>query len=101
MMSFLVWLLWRIFQKGTGRPRAIFFIAAILISAFLFAAGHLPIAVTLAGQTSAPVVAFVLAGNSLFGLVAGFLYWKKGLETAIIAHIFTHVILLTAIKLGA
>jgi membrane protease YdiL (CAAX protease family) len=36
----------------------------------------------------------------MFGLVAGFLYWKKGLEAAIIAHITTHVVLVTAIRLA-
>lgn len=100
MMTFLVWASWRIFQKGSGEPRAAYFIGAILISALLFAIGHLPVAFALAGELTAPLVAFVIAGNSLFGIVAGFLYWKKGLETAMIAHIFAHVVLVTAIALA-
>ena len=100
MMTFLVWLPWQSFQKRPGPPRSIFFIAAILISALLFAAGHLPIAIALAGRLTPAMIAFVLAANSLVGIVAGFLYWKIGLETAMIAHIFTHVILISAITFG-
>lgn len=100
MMTFLVWLFWRLFQKGAGKPRPAFVVAAILISAFIFAVGHLPLAIALAGQTSVPMIGFVIIGNSLFGIVAGFLYWRKGLESAMIAHIFTHMVLVLAIGLG-
>ncbi len=101
MMTFLVWVFWWIVQKGVGGPRGAYFIGAVLTSALLFGIGHLPVATILAGQLTPPLVVFVIAGNSLFGIVAGFLYWKKGLETAMIAHIFAHVVLVTAIALGA
>src|SRR5437762_559700 len=32
VMTFLVWLSWRLFQKGPGQPRAIWFASAIIIS---------------------------------------------------------------------
>jgi len=44
---------------------------------------------------------FVVAGNSVFGLIAGYLYWRRGLESAIIAHMLTHVVLYIASYLGA
>jgi len=44
---------------------------------------------------------FVIVGNSAFGLIAGYLYWKKGLESAIIAHALTHVVMFTASYFGA
>ena len=40
-----------------------------------------------------PIVdlAFVLVGNASFSFIAGWLYWKVGLEAAIIAHIISHL----------
>jgi hypothetical protein len=99
VMTFFVWLPWRIFRKAEGRPSAPYFVVAILASALLFAIGHLPVVVALAETLTAATVVFVIAGNSLFGIAAGFLYWKRGLESAMVAHITTHIILLTAISL--
>lgn len=97
LMTFLVWLQWRVFQRGDGPPRGIYFVAAIFVSAVIFGLGHLPIASLLAGALTAPIVAYVVAANSLFGIVAGFLYWRRGLEAAMLAHIFAHVVLVIAI----
>jgi hypothetical protein len=47
-----------------------------------------------------PLVVYVISANSLFGFVAGFLYWRRGLEAAMIAHMFAHVVLLAAIFLS-
>jgi hypothetical protein len=58
--------------------------------------GHLPIASALGVGLTAPIVAYIIMANSLFGLIAGYLYWKKGLEAAIIAHMFAHVVIATA-----
>jgi membrane protease YdiL (CAAX protease family) len=38
------------------------------------------------------MLAYVLAGNTVFGIVAGYLYWRWGLETAILAHAGAHVV---------
>ena len=100
VMSFLVWATWRLLQTGSGKPRAVYFVAAIFVSAFLFGLGHLPIASALAGGLTLPIVIFVVTGNSIFGVVAGFLYWRKGLEAAIIAHMSAHLVLITAICLA-
>jgi Type II CAAX prenyl endopeptidase Rce1-like len=97
-MTLLVWAAWKLLQKSDGSPRAALVIAAIVISALLFGAGHLPIASLLGGGLTFPLVMYVLIANSVFGIVAGFLYWKRGLESAMIAHIFTHVVLIAAIS---
>jgi len=101
VMTFLVWAAWRLFQKGKASPNAAVFIFAILISSVLFAIGHLPIAYLLFPDHTIPLTTFVIIGNSMFGLVAGYLYWKKGLESAMIAHAFTHLILFSASYFGA
>lgn len=101
LMTLLVWAAWRLFQKGQGQPRSTFFVGAILLSSLIFAAGHLPLALLLVPKATPAYVGFVLVANSAFGVIAGFLYWKKGLESAVIAHMVTHAVLLTASRLGA
>lgn len=97
LMTFLVWTAWRLFQKGKDKPKAACFVAAIFVSSIVFGMGHLPLAAMLAGGLTLPIIVYVIAANSIFGIAAGFLYWKKGLESAMIAHIFTHLMLISAI----
>ncbi|MGB5013006.1 MAG: CPBP family intramembrane glutamic endopeptidase [Pyrinomonadaceae bacterium] len=99
-MTFLVWAAWRLFQKGIGEPKAVYVIAAIIVSALVFGMGHLPLASMLAGGLSVPLVIYVITANSILGVAAGFLYWRRGLESAIIAHISAHVVLISAIYLA-
>jgi Type II CAAX prenyl endopeptidase Rce1-like len=96
LMTFLVWVPWRLFQRGQGRPRPIIFWTAILTSAVLFGIGHLPMVSFLGVEFSVAIVMYVVIVNSLFGLIAGFLYWLRGLEAAIIAHMSVHLVLVSA-----
>ena len=92
VMTLVLWAGWRVLQRGQGRPGNALVAAAVLLSAVLFALGHLPAAQAMAGELTPPVVAFVLVGNSAFGLVAGWLYARHGLEAAIIAHLLAHLL---------
>lgn len=100
-MSLLVWAAWRLFQKGEEKPKSRLFIGAILISSVIFGIGHLPVAFMLVAEPTLALVSFVIVGNSAFGLIAGYLYWKKGLESAMIAHMTAHVVMFTASYFGA
>jgi Type II CAAX prenyl endopeptidase Rce1-like len=101
LMTLLVWAAWRLFQKGQGRPKPAFFVGAILISSLVFGIGHLPVAFMLFPEATLALTLFVIVGNSAFGLIAGYLYWKKGLESAMLAHALTHIVLFTATYFGA
>lgn len=92
LMATLIWLAWRFLQQRHGPVRAGFVWLAIAVSALLFAAGHLPVASFLLGALDVPVVAFVIGVNTALGLLFGYLYWRHGLESAIIAHALTHVV---------
>jgi len=92
LMSLLLWLGWRLVQRGQGAPRTGLLAAAVGLSALLFAVGHLPAAQALAGVLTPPVVAFVLLGNGAFGVVAGMLCARHGLEAAILAHVLAHAV---------
>jgi len=93
VMTFLVWGIWALFQKRKGKPNSRIMWFAIIISSLLFAAGHLPAAATFADASLTNVtITYILIFNSLFGFVAGFLYWRFGLESAVIAHITAHLL---------
>lgn len=92
LMSGLAWAGWRLLQGGTGRPAAIVIWAAIALSALVFGISHLPAALAALGTASGSAIAYIVAGNALFGMLAGYLFWRYGLEAAIAAHVLAHVL---------
>lgn len=100
LITLVVWLAWRLLQKGKGKPQVIILVIAIILSSVVFGLGHLPLASALGVDFTVAIVSYVVVANSVFGLIAGYLYWRKGLEAAIIAHMLTHVIIITAIYFG-
>jgi len=100
VMTLLAWLAWRLFQKGKGKPRAVWFVSAIIISSVVFGFGHLPLVRALGVNFSVAIVGYIVVANSLLGFIAGYLYWKRGLEAAIIAHMLAHVVIITAMYFG-
>lgn len=89
IMSLIVF----ITQKITNSQKAITYWIAIIISSVIFALAHLPVAMASTDLTIGLFI-YILIGNSTGGFIFGWLYWKKGLESAMIAHIFCHVILI-------
>lgn len=100
-MTLLVWITWRLFQRRLTKPTSVCFVVAILVSSIVFGLGHLPVVILLLPKIAVAVVLFVIVANSAFGIVAGYLYWKHGLESAMIAHMLCHVVLVTASRAGA
>jgi CAAX prenyl protease-like protein len=97
LMTLLVWAAWRLFQRGRDKPQPVHFISAIIVSALMFGLGHLPLAFAFAPNASVGLILYVISANSIFGLFAGYLYWKQGLESAMIAHMLAHIVMLMAI----
>lgn len=88
-MGLAAWLLGRL--RG-GRPAPWIMPIAIVAAALMFGAGHLPLAAQL-GPLTTGVVARVIGYNAALGLVFGGLYWKRGLEHAMLAHFAADVVL--------
>ena len=86
LMTLFVWLLLK--MRVSGAPA---YVGGAIIAAFLFAAGHLPMLAILVGMPTAPMVAAVLAGNFVPGFLFGLLFWKRGLESAMMAHALAHL----------
>ena len=91
MMSLVAFVLQKIFAKKSEKPSEGILIAANVVSAALFAAGHLPATYVLMGLTPMILLrCFLLNGG--IGLMFGWLYRKYGLRYAMIAHAGCHVI---------
>lgn len=100
VMTALVWLAWRLVQRRIGAPRAGSIRLAIVASALLFGAGHLPAAAALIGELSGDIVIFIVGANAAFGVLFGYLFWRYGLEAAMIAHGTAHAVSYAAGLLG-
>ena len=90
LMTALVWLLWRVLQNRVGPPTTSLFIAAIVLEAILFGVGHLPAALAMGVELDGSVVMFIIVGNAVPGVLYGWLYWRWGLEAAVMAHALSH-----------
>lgn len=97
LVSLFVWLLaWC--NRRSARPWM--FVLAITFAALLFGAGHLPAAFAM-GMPHAPMaIARIVLLNALVGLVTGSLFWKYGLEHAMLAHFSADLILHVAFPLA-
>ncbi|WP_346294035.1 CPBP family intramembrane glutamic endopeptidase [Sphaerothrix gracilis] len=93
LMTLLVWLGWRFGQQRQGKPQARWVIVAIAVSSLVFAMAHLPYAIALGLPLTPALVGLLLIQNSLFAGVAGYLFWRYGLEAAMIAHLTVHAVL--------
>ncbi len=95
VVSVLAWLTARIKRTPEGLPTKTGMWIAIILSSVVFGLGHLGITGSLTAITGAVVLRAVLL-NGAAGVICGWLYWRKGLESAIIAHftadVFLHVI---------
>lgn len=92
LMTVFTWLAWRFVQRKNGAVKAGLVWLAIAASALLFGAGHLPLAHFLIGSLNGPVVLFVVGLNAAFGFLFGWLYWRHGLESAMVAHAVAHLV---------
>ncbi len=97
VMTLITWLIFKLTKKLTAPV----YWTAIVLSSIIFAIGHLPaVFLTIADPTLA-VISYVIIGNSIGGMIFGYAYWRKGLESAMIAHMFAHVVMMVAaITLG-
>jgi membrane protease YdiL (CAAX protease family) len=99
LMTAITWLAWRFFQGKRGAVSPGLTWLAIAVSALLFGVGHLPAVSFLIGSLNGPVVLFVVGLNATFGLLFGWLFWRWGLESAMVAHAVTHLVSYVATQL--
>lgn len=96
LMSLFIWIGMKIFRHK--KPTIAGIAVANILAAILFGLGHLPITASLT-QITPLVIARAIILNGIGGIIFGWLFWKKGLESAMIAHFMTDVFLLTLLPL--
>ncbi len=94
VMSFAAWLGWRLFGNRSAPTTAHLWFGNAT-AALLFSLGHLPLLFALNGPaTPGWLIAAVVGGNMVPALIFGWLYARRGLEAAMIAHASAHVMAL-------
>lgn len=103
LMTLIVWLLAILFKKSRETIPTFFYWIGIIVAALLFSAGHLPATEALFGELNNIIITRAFILNGVLAVFFGYLFWKKGLEYAMIAHMMLHVVtqlaLLPLIKL--
>lgn len=98
VMTLIVWLMRKVigvFGMQQTLPVWVYW-WAIALSALLFAAGHLPVTFTMLCPVDGdctPLIVRALLLNGIGGIGFGYLYWRHGLTTAMLAHMVTHVVM--------
>lgn len=92
LMTLLVWITYKIKRTNNGMPTHTGVWLAIILISVLFGLGHLPMTARFTEITTIVVLRAILL-NGIAGITFGWLYWKKGLEAAMISHFTTDIVL--------
>jgi membrane protease YdiL (CAAX protease family) len=91
LMTLFIWIFSKIKKTQTGHPTNTSIWLSIILSSVLFGLGHLGITGDLVAITPTVIIRAVLLNG--VSIIFGWLYWKKGLESAIIAHFSADIVL--------
>jgi membrane protease YdiL (CAAX protease family) len=92
LMTLIVWIIFKIKKTEDGKPTSLGIWIAIIVSAVIFGLGHLPITGSITSITPLIIGRAVLL-NGVGGIIFGWLYWKKGLESAMMGHFSADIVL--------
>jgi membrane protease YdiL (CAAX protease family) len=99
LLTILIWVVGLIWKEETGRTKPIGFWLANLLVAVLFGAFHLLNLSAMGLPLMAGLVIRAIFGNGLMALAFGWLYWKYGLECAMLTHFILDVLLYVLLPL--
>lgn len=91
-LAFVLWWVRNKVSDSTWTPSVTIMWVAIVVSAIAFGVGHLPALASMFELTT-PLIVRTVALNALVGIALGWLFWRRSLETAMIAHAAFHVAL--------
>ena len=97
LLTLFIWIAMWICRNKTGEPTLSIFWTANILAAVIFGLAHLPATAALGIPLDGFVIARAIVLNGLGGVALGYLYFTRGLESAMIAHfsadIIMHVVL--------
>ncbi len=79
-------------HTAEGRPSLVVLWIVNILVAILFGLGHLPLTSTLIAITPLVIVRAIVL-NGLVGVVCGYLYWTRGIESAMLSHFSADLVL--------
>ena len=92
LLSLFVWITFKIKKNKDGNPTVFGVWLSIFFAAIVFGLGHLP-ATSQIMPLSGIVIIRAVVLNGIGGIIFGWLYWKKGLESAMISHFSADIVL--------
>jgi membrane protease YdiL (CAAX protease family) len=92
MMTLIIWIIQKLMRIKDSKSAAPAAWASIIIVSVVFGLGHLPMTAIFTTITPLVVIRAIVL-NGIAGIVFGWLYWKKGLEAAIISHFSADIVL--------
>jgi len=98
LVTLFAWIISKIVKETDVINNSYIMWTSIILASIIFGLGHLPATATVT-QITPLVVTRAIILNGIGGLVFGWLYWKKGLEYAILAHFTTDVVLIAILPL--
>ena len=94
LLSLIALLLWKLFARAADTAPTWCIVTANILSAMLFAAGHLP-STALATALSPVIIVRCFLCNGSLALVFGRLYRLHGIQYAMLAHAGCHIVMKT------
>lgn len=99
LMTLLVWIGAKITRSKGGQPApAVLWIATVL-AALVFGLGHLPATAALGVPLNGLVITRGILLNGVGGVFFGWLYFARGLESAMLAHYSADIVLVVVLPL--
>ena len=92
-VSLLAWLGSLVSRDSEGRPKPVVLWIAIIVIAVGFGLAHLPGTAAIGLPIDVLVVTRAIVGNGVGGVAFGWLYWRRGLEGAIVSHFSADLVL--------
>lgn len=92
LLSLLAWLIGFVWHLPGGKPTLGALWLATIIAAVIFGLGHLPTTAALVKLTPLLIVRAVLL-NGVVGVATGYLFWRYGLEAAMLAHFSADIVI--------
>ena len=92
LVSLLVWITSKIKKNKNASPSVFGIWLSIILAAIVFGLGHLPVTAQILPLNGLIIFRAVLL-NGIGGIIFGWLFWRKGLESAMISHFSADIVL--------
>jgi hypothetical protein len=92
-VSLLGWLGSLVSRDSEGRPKPLVLWIANVVVAVAFGLDHLPATAAIGLPIDALVVSRAIVLNGIGGVAFGWLYWRRGLESAMVSHFSADIVL--------